>query len=59
MCPGCIKRYKRSHGIGDPLLERFSFIFDGGVGLQGGVCGALAGAVMSINLQLGMNIRDT
>jgi len=46
-------------GIGDPLLERLSFIFDGGVGFQGGVCGALAGAVMGINLLLGMNIRDT
>ncbi len=46
------------NGIGDPLLERLSFVFDGGVGLQGGVCGALAGAVMGINLLLGMNIRD-
>jgi C_GCAxxG_C_C family probable redox protein len=46
-------------GIGDPLLERLSFIFDGGVGFQGGVCGALAGAVMGTNLLLGMNIRDT
>jgi hypothetical protein len=45
-------------GIGDPLLERLSFIFDGGVGFQGGVCGALAGAVMGTNLLLGMNIRD-
>jgi C_GCAxxG_C_C family probable redox protein len=45
-------------GIGYPLLERLSFIFDGGVGFQGGVCGALAGAVMSINLLLGKNIRD-
>ena len=46
-------------GIGDPLLERLSFIFDGGVGFQGGVCGALAGAVMGLNLLLGMNIRET
>ena len=45
--------------IGDPLLERLSFVFDGGVGFQGGVCGALAGAIMSVNLLLGMNIRDT
>jgi C_GCAxxG_C_C family probable redox protein len=45
-------------GIGDPLLERLSFTFDGGVGLQGGVCGALAGAIMGINLILGMNIRE-
>ena len=29
-------------GIGDPLLERLSFVFDGGVGYQGGVCGALS-----------------
>lgn len=46
-------------GIGDPLLERLSFVFDGGVGFQGGACGALAGAVMGINLLLGMNIRGT
>ena len=45
--------------IGDPLLERLSFVFDGGVGFQGGVCGALAGAIMGVNLLLGMNIRDT
>jgi len=46
-------------GTGDQLLERLSFVFDGGVGLQGGVCGALAGAIMGINLLLGSNIRDT
>jgi hypothetical protein len=45
--------------MSDPLLERLSFIFDGGVGLQGGVCGALIGAILGINLLLGMNIRDT
>lgn len=45
-------------GIGDSLLERLSFIFDGGVGFQGGVCGALAGAIMGVNLLLGMDIRD-
>lgn len=50
---------KERTGIGDPLLERLSFIFDGGVGYQGGICGALAGAVMGINLLLGMDIRDT
>jgi hypothetical protein len=44
--------------LGDPLLERLSFVFDGGVGFQGGVCGALAGAIMGINLSLGCNIRD-
>jgi len=46
-------------GIGNDNLEQLSFIFDGGIGLQGGVCGALAGAIMGINLLLGLNIRDT
>lgn len=54
-----LRGIKNRTGIGDPLLERLSFIFDGGVGFQGGICGALAGAVMGINLLLGMNIRDT
>ena len=46
-------------GIGNENLEQLSFIFDGGLGLQGGVCGALAGAIMGINLLVGLNIRDT
>lgn len=54
-----LRGIKDRTGVGEPLLERLSFIFDGGVGLQGGVCGALAGAVLGINLLLGMNIRDT
>jgi len=54
-----LRGIKDRTGLGDPLLERLSFIFDGGVGLQGGVCGALAGAIMGINLLLGMDIRDT
>lgn len=59
-CAQAVLRGIRSRtGIGDPLLERLSFIFDGGVGLSGGACGAVAGAVMGINLLLGINIRDT
>ncbi|MGD8770667.1 MAG: C-GCAxxG-C-C family protein [Desulfobacterales bacterium] len=54
-----LKGIRNRTGIGAPLLERLSFIFDGGMGLQGGVCGALAGAVLGINLLLGMNIGDT
>jgi C_GCAxxG_C_C family probable redox protein len=53
-----LRGIKDRTGIGDPLLEHLSFIFDGGVGYQGGVCGAVAGAVMGINLLLGMNVRD-
>ena len=44
--------------IGNRRLENFSFVFDGGVGLSGGVCGALVGAVMGINLLLGLPVRN-
>ena len=49
---------KEETGIGDDLLEQLSFIFDGGIGLQGGACGALAGAIMGINLVMGMSVGD-
>lgn len=52
-----LKKISARTGVGDPLLERLSFVFDGGVGLQGGVCGALAGAVMGVNLLTGLDIR--
>lgn len=45
--------------IGDSLLERSSIVFDGGITLTGGICGALAGAIMAINLLLGKDIRNT
>ena len=45
-------------GTGYPLLERLSVVFDGGVGFQGQICGALAGAIMGINLLLGLDIRN-
>jgi hypothetical protein len=45
-------------GVGDPLLERLSVVLDGGVGLRGGACGALAGAIMAVNIPMGINLRD-
>ena len=53
-----LKGIKEQTGIGDDLLEQLSFVFDGGIGLQGGACGALAGAIMGMNLLIGMNVRD-
>ena len=53
-----LKGIKEHTGVGDDLLEQLSFVFDGGVGLQGGACGALAGAIMGVNLLIGMNVRD-
>ncbi len=49
---------RKQTGIGSKRLENLSFVLDGGVGLQGGLCGAMAGAIMGINLLLGLDIRD-
>lgn len=54
-----LKGIRERTGVGDPMLEMLSFVFDGGVGLHGGVCGALAGAIMGLNCHLGVNIRQT
>ena len=53
-----MRAIKEQTGVGDDLLEQLSFVFDGGIGLQGGACGALAGAIMGMNLLIGMNVRD-
>lgn len=53
-----LKGINEKTGIGYDLVEQLCFVFDGGIGLQGGVCGALAGAIMGVNLLIGMNVRD-
>jgi len=54
-----LRRVRENTSIGDSLLERLSFVLDGGVGLQGGGCAALAASIMDINLLLGSNLRNT
>jgi hypothetical protein len=49
---------RKKTGINSKRLEKLSFVFDGGVGLTGGVCGALAGAIIGINLLLGLPVRN-
>jgi hypothetical protein len=41
----------------DPSLLRTSIVLDGGVGLKGGVCGALSGAIIAMNSEYGINPR--
>lgn len=49
---------RESCGAGDAFLEKIAFVLDGGVALSGGVCGAMAGAVMAANLVFGWDIRE-
>ncbi len=44
-----LKRVREKTEVGVERLERLSFIFDGGVALTGGACGALIAAVLDIN----------
>jgi len=50
---------RKNTGLGDDRLEHLSFVFDGGVGLSGGLCGAAVGAILSVNLLLGLKIRES
>lgn len=52
-----LENVRRRTGVGDPLLEKMSFVLDGGVAYTGGVCGAVAGAVMAMNLIHGLDVR--
>lgn len=58
-CAGSVlKKIRERTGLGDDALDRVAFVFDGGVGLSGGVCGALAGAILGLNLLLGLDVRS-
>ena len=48
---------RKKTGVGNDRLERLSFVFDGGIGLKGGLCGAVAGSILAINLIHGFNLR--
>ncbi len=50
-----IKGVRDDMGSGSLFLEQLSLAFDGGIGLSGGLCGALAGALMSIGLIWGID----
>lgn len=53
-----LEEVRKRTNVGDPLLERVSVVFDGGVGLRGGACGALVGAIMPIGALMCINLRD-
>lgn len=50
---------RKSTSVGNPRLERISVALDGGIGLQGGACGAITGAIMAISLHSGANYMES
>ncbi|MHA1511765.1 MAG: C-GCAxxG-C-C family protein [Promethearchaeota archaeon] len=54
-----LEKIRNETNIGNSTVERISVALDGGVGLQGGACGAMTGAVMAISLHLAKNIRKS
>ena len=45
--------------IGNEELERISVALDGGIGLSGGGCGALSGALMALGLKYALHPKNT
>ncbi len=54
-----LEKIRNKTEIGNSTVERISIALDGGVGLQGGACGAMTGAIMALGLHLAKNIRKS
>jgi C_GCAxxG_C_C family probable redox protein len=52
-----LKDIREKTGLGDRRIEQVAAGLSGGVGLSGGICGALTGAIVGINFLVGMDIR--
>ncbi len=54
-----LKEIREETGVGNEKLERISVALDGGVGLSGGGCGALLGALMALGLKYALDPKNT
>ncbi len=52
-----LQKVRERTGVGHDRLEALSYIFDGGIALKGGLCGAITGGVMALNLVHGLHLR--
>lgn len=50
-----LAKIRQETGIGSLFLERVSIALDGGIGLNGGGCGALAGGIMALGLAFALD----
>ena len=53
-----LKLVRKKTGVGNNRLESLSIVFDGGIGLKGRLCGAVAGSILALNLIHGFNLRE-
>jgi len=53
-----LAKIRQETGIGSHLLERVSIALDGGIGLNGGGCGALAGGIMALGLAFALDTNQ-
>jgi len=54
-----LREIRQNTGIGNEELERISIALDGGIGLSGGGCGALSGALMALGLKYALDTKNT
>ncbi len=53
-----LRRIRQATGRGSRLLEDISISLDGGIGLSGGLCGALAGALLPLGEVWGIDPKE-
>jgi C_GCAxxG_C_C family probable redox protein len=54
-----LREIREQTGVGDEKMERIAVALDGGVGLTGGGCGALSGALMALGLKYALDPSKT
>jgi C_GCAxxG_C_C family probable redox protein len=54
----CVMAGAEALGIKNPLLPDIAIGFAGGIGMQGDVCGAVAGCVMALSLAAAQKTKD-
>ncbi len=54
-----LREIREKTGVGNERLEQISVALDGGIGLSGGGCGALSGALMALGLKYALDPKNT
>ena len=57
--PHILRKIREQTGVGNEQLERVSVALDGGIGLAGGGCGALSGALMALGLKYALDPKGS